>query len=839
MLVAFALVFTLGTLASAAARPASVEERQTRYEGRPLADVLRDMQRDGLRVVFSSELVRPEMRVSSEPKSKDARGRLDELLRPFGLGTQPGQNGTILVVRRSPVNGAAARTSPVAAPTGTVRGVVVDVASGAPLEGVVVQLLGSTLTVRTDAKGAFALEGVAAGRQTLYVSLVGYALVRPAVEVKPGESTEIRVALTGGTGTYNESLTVRADRDRGMDVTVPSEQRLGNAEIQNLRGVLADDPVRAVQSLPGVTASDDYRSEFSVRAADFQHTGVSIDGIAVPWPVHAVRGRDDTGSIAIINSDVLDHVTLSSAAYPQRAGSATGAWIDFGIRDGARSGFGLHGAVSATSASAVLEGPIAGGRGSWIASIRRSYLDWLLRALDFDENTAFSFLDHQSKVVLGLSDHHQLEVSAVAGRSGLDETEIDPGPNSIAKGDSHTAVVTAGVRSAWGNVALRQRVAFMSQGFHNTGDFGQVLGDGSWEGVGYQAELWFQPGRRVAVEAGGDVRHERETRVVREFGQTLPGILEPRLVDQFSGSSWRSSGYLHMLWTPSSQLAITPGVRVAHWTLSGETLASPWMQARWCFGYSALRAGAGVYQQFPLFEHVLGESGAPDLTRERAVHVDVAFERQLSDGLRWQATLYNRNERGMIRLENSEPTLSGTFGAPFYGNALNGSSRGVEFMIARSNLNGLSGWISYAYGHAKYDDTITGESFWGDFDQRHALTVYGQYRLSGRTNLSLKFRGGSNTPLPGYFVERDGALYLGDSRNDVRLPTYARLDLRADRTFHFTKRRLTLFVEVLNVLNRENLGPSDGFVRTRTNEAVGYVERLFPVLPAAGFLIEF
>jgi len=46
---------------------------------------------------------------------------------------------------------------------------------------------------------------------------------------------------------------------------------------------------------------------------------------------------------------------------------------------------------------------------------------------------------------------------------------------------------------------------------------------------------------------------------------------------------------------------------------------------------------------------------------------------------------------------------------------------------------------------------------------------------------------------------------LVDERNGLRLPAYARLDLRADRTFTWSSRRVTLFAEVANTLNRRNL----------------------------------
>ena len=120
---------------------------------------------------------------------------------------------------------------------------------------------------------------------------------------------------------------------------VPSSQVLGSAELQNLRGVLADDPLRAVQVLPGVATGDDLRSEFTVRGSDFRHLTFTVDGFATPYLLHTVRGVEDrgpTGSVAMINSDVLDDVTLLNGSYPQRYTGHTGAEVDFRLRDGSR-----------------------------------------------------------------------------------------------------------------------------------------------------------------------------------------------------------------------------------------------------------------------------------------------------------------------------------------------------------------------------------------------------------------------------------------------------------------------------------------------------------------------
>jgi hypothetical protein len=67
---------------------------------------------------------------------------------------------------------------------------------------------------------------------------------------------------------------------------------------------------------------------------------------------------------------------------------------------------------------------------------------------------------------------------------------------------------------------------------------------------------------------------------------------------------------------------------------------------------------------------------------------------------------------------------------------------------------------------------------------------------------------------------------------------YARLDLRANRTFAWSRRRLTLFGEVINVLDRANVRFSPPSVDS-SREARGLYESMIPIVPSAGVLIEF
>jgi hypothetical protein len=269
------------------------------------------------------------------------------------------------------------------------------------------------------------------------------------------------------------------------------------------------------------------------------------------------------------------------------------------------------------------------------------------------------------------------------------------------------------------------------------------------------------------------------------------------------------------------------------------------MQAEWRLGpATSIRGAAGVYQQFPTFEQVIGAWGTPGLDRERATHVDLGVERSIGSSARVQVTLYDREEQNFLRRPGSEPrVVDGRLirGSTItrYQNRLDGYARGIEFFLQRLDSNGFSGWVSYAYGRNRYSDFVSGESFWGDLDQRHTINLYGLYRLSPSTSVSGKLRMGSNFPAPGYYTEVDGKFYVSDTRNEVRLPSFARLDLRINRTFTWSDRRLTLFAEVINVLNRENVRYHPPSINGQTFEARRLFESLLPVVPSAGVLIEF
>ena len=138
-------------------------------------------------------------------------------------------------------------------------------------------------------------------------------LVRRFVDVPAGEVLVITIPIAAGTGTYAETVNVSADPQGDK---ASSQQVLRSNELQQLRGVITNDPMRAIHVLPGVATGDDLRSESACAVFPCSNMNFTFEGIATPLLVHTVQVVQDTGSIAMINGDVLNEIALAAGSVP-------------------------------------------------------------------------------------------------------------------------------------------------------------------------------------------------------------------------------------------------------------------------------------------------------------------------------------------------------------------------------------------------------------------------------------------------------------------------------------------------------------------------------------------
>jgi hypothetical protein len=745
--------------------------------------------------------------------------------------------------------------TPVLAQNGTVSGVVIDDRTERPIKGVLVYVEGQQTLVETDADGRFSMM-VPLGPQTITASVIGYALLTTDIELTAAP-IDMTIRLSEGAGAYKESVTVSGSLRSESD-SVPGSTSLHGRELENLRGAVLDDPLRAIQSLPSATATDDFYSEFAVRGNPFRQVGMVVDGVPSRYLMHAVNGITDGGSIAMINSETLGSVLLLPGSYPQRTGRHLGAEVDLATRDGSRDEFRGRAGLSGTSVGFLGEGPLPRGKGSWLASMRRSYLDYLIKRIDPEAGFAFGFIDAQVKLTYDLNPQHQLSLTTLFGRALFEEGDPDIDTNEIDTGTSRAWLTSLSWRYLPSpRFALTQRLYTTGLRYDNDNRSGATLDDARFAEISWRADGSYSLTTRAVAEFGGSIERLEGRSLISRFLTTESAGAST--LNNYDERSSATSGYGQVRVALGSRLSITPGVRVDHWSLTSTTTGSPWINGEFRLDdRTRLRGGTGLYRQFPDLDQVHGiHGGGRDLRPERALHVDGGAERTLPHQTRLLFSVYMRDENAVMWTPGSEPRLSsngsiqpGAFDAPWV-NVLDGTARGVEVVVRRDSPDGFSGWAGYAYGRLKYTNSSTGERFWGDADQRHTLTLYGNYRLSNRTSLSARYRYGSNYPMIGYIgqpppgggvpptVDGQPLFYaLSAQRNTLRLPAYSRLDLRADRAFNWSGRRLVLFVDVANIVNHTNLRNTPYFV-DRAGRVFGTTESLMPIVPSGGFVIEF
>lgn len=730
----------------------------------------------------------------------------------------------------------------------TLKGRVVDARTGEPIAKVKVIANALDQSTTTDDNGAFTLENLPVGQSDLYITTVNYGLVKKTITLVD-ENREFTIALNEDAAALTESVTIHAGPFEPSQPNIASEQTLNKRELQALSSILLSDPLRAAQALPGVATHDDFRSEFSVRGAGFDRVGLYVDGVLTDNFVHTVSGGyADTGSLSVINADTVGTVSLMSGAFPVRYGNRTGGILDIETRDGNRLKPAGRIAVSLSGLSGVVDGPFANGRGSYLVAGRKSYVGYVLRRINeqnqFTNNPPIlGFADLQGKTLYDLNARNQVGFSLIFGTFNFDRNRDREllGPDTLFRGTSRNLLFNAHwTTTPNSRVFWQTRFFGLRTNFRNTNNVDIRLLDGNRTQYGVRSDINFASRGGHRIETGVYVRSLKE-KSVREFFNFLTGRFDE--FTQLNHQGTEESFYAQDTWSSERLgLSLTGGGRVEHSSSTRETLFSPRGSIGWSIDNDwKIRAAAGRYYQFPEFAQMFGRLRNPNLRAAGSTHSNASLERRFGDRTRFLVEVYDREEDKLF-FSLFEPRLNGnlvTFDQFPFQNSLRGHARGVELTVQRRSANKLTGWLSYAFSRTQLTDSQTGLTFVSDADQRHTVNVYGSYRFSETWNVSSAWRYGSGQPVPGFYRRVGDSFFLSSERNTARLPDYSRVDVRVNKAFLFDKWKLTLNGELLNVFNRENLRFAGFDFFNFDGRVFGQLDRVLPRLPSAGVVIEF
>jgi hypothetical protein len=192
------------------------------YKDRQVVEVLRDFQRQGVRIIFSTALVTPDMRVGEEPHGDDPQDIIVAMLAPHALTLRVGLRRILLVVRATSVVGPNAGGRAVAkatTTTGAIAGTVRDRATRHPVSAATVRVEGTGLNGLTRDDGRFRLSMVPAGARALIVQAPGYESLASVVNVSPVRTATVllEIVRVQAQGTQHQSRSSQPHGSSGKD----------------------------------------------------------------------------------------------------------------------------------------------------------------------------------------------------------------------------------------------------------------------------------------------------------------------------------------------------------------------------------------------------------------------------------------------------------------------------------------------------------------------------------------------------------------------------------------------------------------------------------------------
>ncbi len=206
---------------------------------------------------------------------------------------------------------------------------------------------------------------------------------------------------------------------------------LYNMKPQNVKMLpgAVEDVLRSLQSLPGVTAPNDFSSQLIIRGSGPDENLIIMDDVEIFNPYRLY------GLVSMFNPETLRDITLITGGFPSKYGDRLSAVLDVTNLEGTKQKY-LSSTVniSISNANVIFNGKNPFNvPGSWLVSSRRTYYDLIVgpfakRAGLITENSSFpSFRDLQFKLAFGPFKYHKFLVNGVFSNDGVD---IIPGDDN-------------------------------------------------------------------------------------------------------------------------------------------------------------------------------------------------------------------------------------------------------------------------------------------------------------------------------------------------------------------------------------------------------------------------
>ena len=777
---------------------AGASQQTGAYRGRPVADVLHEVQASGVRILFSSDLVPARLRVTVEPTSREPRQLALQILAPHALTLAPGPRGTLLVV-------AVPRTSQPAKPASREpqNAHAPDPSSEDPPPLRETPRIEEFVTV-TDrmVEGNMGSTTYTLRPSTIRETAGGFENVFQVFQVLPGAAA---INDEGG------KLSVRGAGPEHNIVVLDGVQIHNPYRFSELTSSFLNPETAATVALDASGLDASYGGRLSSVTTIETRDGQRDRKLAV------------SGTVGVANGNVLFEGPLPK--------SESGSWWLTARGTYYRPVVGLFRAGILPSFAdvqfkATLR-PTARTSVSLFALAGREAMEGG-KQLDLESGQTFKGANRLALMNLSWTPSSRLIATTTLSGYAHSARDYDNAFGSVVDAFERNVRVQ--------DLAARQRAVFAISSRH-------VLDAGidlhrmrsSWRMTGMKPPIFW---RGIGPSTWGErIEYPATGAIDSRLGRTQAGFwLQDRI--------------------PLGQrLSVEPGIRLDWNSFTRESIWQPRLRVAARFGATAVWAGYALQTQTPSHESLQGfdyfqlsDAVGPTLRNERSRQFVAGFERPLGAGLDLRVEAYRRRfDRLLVqRLEtNAERAarLSSYVLPPDMPadsvllehrptvhpeSSGRGRAAGVEVLLQR-NGGRVSGWLGYTFSQTRRE--AYGFTFPFDFDRPHTVSAVANVQLASRLRLSttvLRASGFAITPLHEEVLfapirnldgtvdpikrpsrNRDGSLVMSPEpamrrlslRNSDRLSGYSRADVRVT---YATLGRWEFYGEVINLFGSRN-----------------------------------
>lgn len=256
------------------------------------------------------------------------------------------------------------------------------------------------------------------GTYSVKASCIGYySQTMEHIELKAGVTKKIIFKLTTQ---VLEMAAIEVEADKfsmkyETEVARIGFQEITPRQIRHTPGAL-DDVSRAVQIFGSVMPASDYNSYFAVRGGSPEQNLVIMDGVVIPNPYRfrLLLG----GGLSIFDPNTIEDVRLHIGGFSAEFGNFLSSVLEVDTRAGNRHRVTGRASLNLIDASAVLEGAIMSGRGSWLIAGRRTYYDLLANRFSKNDAAFPNTADVNIKLVFNLNERNKISFRSMACTEG-------------------------------------------------------------------------------------------------------------------------------------------------------------------------------------------------------------------------------------------------------------------------------------------------------------------------------------------------------------------------------------------------------------------------------------